>query len=89
MPPGVYHPETCRLAAAMNVKIQRDAKLQWERQWAADSTTTAPTRRLIKTPSKLTRHIQRTAQSMDLSHGADEDWSHWFKWVSSLDRDLR
>jgi hypothetical protein len=52
MPLGVYHPETCRRAAAMKVKIRREAKLQWERQWGTNSTTAGATRRLIRTPGK-------------------------------------
>lgn len=32
MPPGVYHPQTCCLTAAIKVKIQKEAKVQWERQ---------------------------------------------------------
>jgi ribonuclease HI len=57
LPGPAYHPETRRLAAAMKVKIRRGAKIQWEKQWSANSTTAAPTRQLVKTPGKSTLEV--------------------------------
>jgi ribonuclease HI len=56
--PGVAQ-GTYRLAAAMKAKIRRAAKIAWEKAWAVNSTTAAPTRRLVRAPNKGLLQVHR------------------------------
>jgi hypothetical protein len=81
---------THRLAAAMKAKIRRAAKIAWEKAWAANSTTAAPTRRLVPTPNKGLLQVHRgLRKGSRLSDGVDEDWPHWPQQFPGKDRDLR
>jgi hypothetical protein len=62
MPPGIYAPDICRLAAAMKATIRRGAKIAWERVWASNSITAGPTRRLVRAPSKGLLRVYRGLQ---------------------------
>jgi hypothetical protein len=59
MPPGIYAPDVCRLAAAMKAKIRIGAKLLRERAWASNSTTAAPPRKLVRAPNKGLLRVHR------------------------------
>ncbi|KAJ5117510.1 zinc knuckle domain protein [Penicillium atrosanguineum] len=54
-PDGLLNPDNryVHLAAAAKRRIRNEAKFEWERMWAKE-TTSRPTRRLIETPTKKT-----------------------------------